>query len=80
MDDRTSEEIFTLSNSEKEAIEIVLTLSQQWGYGNMIAHIKRAWAEYLIAAWNTPPDVALRAANVPAYPLRSPTEMDAGDK
>jgi hypothetical protein len=36
---------------EKEAVDIVIRLGEQWGYGNLISHIKRAWSQMLQDKW-----------------------------
>ena len=33
-----------LFQGEKEAIQTVLALGAKYGYGNLIAHLRRAWA------------------------------------
>lgn len=59
----------TMEAEEKAAIRTVLELSAKWGYGNMIAWIKTAWATMLVDAWRFDPATALKAADVSAYPL-----------
>lgn len=59
---------------EREAIAIVLALGKQYGYGNLIAWIKREWALALLAdqkrygVRNATYERALEATNVSAYP------------
>lgn len=53
---------------EKRAIETVLYIGGLYGYGNMIAHLKTAWAKSLIAQ-GISKDAALQATNVSAYPI-----------
>ena len=55
--------------NEKEAIERVLAAGEGYGYGNMIAHLKKAWAEMLIKKYKIPEKSALQAADSDAYPL-----------
>ncbi|MEN6431287.1 MAG: hypothetical protein ABFD06_00100 [Smithella sp.] len=55
---------------EEKAIETVIKAGDQYGYGNMIAHLKRVWAENLRDKWGLPEKAALEATNVSAYPLR----------
>ena len=59
-----------LGFTEEQAIEIVVTLAKQYGYGNLIAHLKREWAEYLIDTYGFENSIALQATDVSAYPLR----------
>ena len=33
---------------EIKSVELVLSAGENYGYGNMIAHLKKAWAEMLI--------------------------------
>jgi hypothetical protein len=55
---------------EQEAIKAVITAGQDYGYGNMIAHLKRAWAESLVDS-GLKEKSALAATNVSSYPLRT---------
>jgi hypothetical protein len=59
----------TLFRGEAEAIRTVLKAGADWGYGNMIAYLKREWAEDLMRQ-GIHADAALAATNVSAYPLR----------
>ena len=59
----------TLFRGEEAAIRTVLKAGADWGYGNMIAYLKREWAEDLVRQ-GIRADVALAATNVSAYPLR----------
>ena len=54
---------------EVESIKTVLALAEQYGYGNLISHLKRAWAVKLMEG-NPLLDYerALLATNVDAYP------------
>jgi hypothetical protein len=54
---------------EKEAIEQVLRYGQQYGYGNLIAHLKKEWAEMLVKKWGISEESAISATNVSPYPL-----------
>ena len=53
---------------EQSAINSVLNLGGKYGYGNMIAHLKTAWAKKLMAQ-GIPKEAALQATNVSAYPI-----------
>lgn len=54
---------------ELEAVETTIEYGKAYGFGNLIAHLKRAWALYLMEGNNrlTYAD-ALEATNVAAYP------------
>jgi hypothetical protein len=56
--------------NEQEAVKTVIAAGKDYGYGNMIAHLKRAWAESLLDS-GLQEESALAAANVSAYPLRT---------
>jgi len=58
-----------LFHGEKEAIERVLDAGKTYGYGNMIAHLKRAWAKLLIID-GLSEEHALEAADTSAYPIK----------
>lgn len=53
---------------EKDAILEVLRLAKQFGYGNMIAHLKRAWAVELKQKYGGSYEKNLQATEVDAYP------------
>lgn len=55
-----------LFNGEQEAIDKVVEAGATYGYGNMIAHLKREWAERLMSQEKA----ALAAADISAYPIR----------
>lgn len=57
---------------ESDAIQNLLDIAAVYGYGNCIAHLKRAWAEHLVMEWGFPEDLALQHANTDAYALRLP--------
>lgn len=55
--------------NEKEKVELVLAIAREIGYGNLISHLKRAWALHLMEGndkltWES----ACRAGDVDAYP------------
>jgi len=53
---------------EKQAVETVIQMGRQYGFGNLIGHLKRAWALMLIENYNQSWDNAVAATNVDAYP------------
>jgi len=66
----------TLFRGEECAIRTVLRAGADFGYGNMIAYLKREWAEDLVRL-GIPPKAALAATNVSAYPLRQNAGAEA---
>jgi len=60
---------------EEEAVKYVIKAGKKYGYGNMIAHLKREWAEKLMAQ-GVPKEGALLAANTSAYPVRTVVAID----
>lgn len=58
-----------LLKGEIDAISTVVVLADDYGYGNLISHLKRAWALKLMAGDSTLTyNQALLATDVPAYP------------
>ena len=57
-----------LQPGEKEAVLTVLRLAHQYGYGNMIAHLKREWAIVLGVKYGGTYENNLKATEVDAYP------------
>jgi len=57
-----------LFQGEQEAIDAVLEAGRRYGYGNMIAYLKRDWMELLMR--DLPEHVARQAADTSAYPVR----------
>jgi len=55
---------------EANAIKTVLMHGAQYGYGNLIAHLRRAWAELLVNQ-GLAEDVAISATEGVPYPLFS---------
>lgn len=58
-----------LFHGEQEAIDAVLKAGANFGYGNMIAYLKRDWVEMLMRDGISEKG-ALQAANSSAYPVR----------
>ena len=54
---------------EADAIKRLLAIADMYGYGNCIAHLKRAWAIWLMENSSMSYEQALLATDVPAYPL-----------
>ena len=57
---------------EEEAIKQALDAGGKFGYGNMIAHLKKAWAEQLLQN-GLPLEAAVEAADTSAYPIDEST-------
>ena len=57
-----------LFSGEKEAIQTVLALGAKYGYGNLIAHLRRAWALSLKNQYGGTYEQHLPATNSDAYP------------
>lgn len=56
---------------EKEAVETVLKHGAQYGYGNLIAHLGRAWAEELVKDYGVSEKAAIdRVSHQTPYSLR----------
>lgn len=53
---------------EKEAVQTVIKLAKKYGFGNLIAHLKRVWALDLKRKYGGTYDHHLIATNVEAYP------------
>ena len=59
---------FTVFPGEVEAVRHVLLFAEQYGYGNLISHLRRAWALHLIAGNSALSyERAVAATNVTAY-------------
>jgi len=54
---------------EKEAVAMVLRAGEAYGYGNLIAHLRRAWAINLMTKYGLSKDAAIDATNSSPYPL-----------
>lgn len=54
---------------EKEAIKKVLEYGERYGYGNLIAHLRKAWAEMLIRKCGIDKDAAIMATNSDPYEI-----------
>lgn len=58
-----------LSDAEEEAIRAVLRAGAAFGYGNMISHLKTAWAKTLMDEWDMTEESARLAAGGNGYPF-----------
>ena len=54
---------------EDRAVQAALTAGAKYGYGNLIAHLKRAWAMMLMQRYGFSEADALKAADTSAYPI-----------
>lgn len=59
---------FQTPDEESKAIAAVLAYGEIYGYGNMIARLKRAWIDHLKAAYNFTEKHAELLADASAYP------------
>jgi len=57
---------------EKLGVEAAIATGAMYGFGNLIAYLKRQWAENLRDKWDMSEESALAAADTSAYPLRPP--------
>jgi hypothetical protein len=58
---------------EREALQYAASLADIYGYGNLIAWLKRAWALKLMAhSLGLTYEKAVMATDTPAYPERMP--------
>ena len=65
---RSADRSKMLFSGEKEAIQTVLALGAKYGYGNLIAHLRRAWALSLKSKYGGTYEQHLPATNSDAYP------------
>jgi len=56
-----------MGQQEKIAYQVVDMHAQVWGYGNMIAFLRRRWANMLIEKYKQEDADAVQATNVDAY-------------
>ena len=56
---------------EQKAVAMVLKAGARYGYGNIIAHLKKAWAETLIKEYGLPVQTAIEAADTSPYPIET---------
>ena len=68
-----------LWKGEAKAIQAVLAAGDQFGYGNLIAHLSTAWAGTLITAYGMSPSSAIAMATAPRI-LRECVELAHGEK
>lgn len=69
--------ITRLFPGEEDAVDAVLEAGRYYGYGNMIAHLKRAWAAMLMRDYELDEAEALRMADTSAYPLTLPAAPES---
>lgn len=60
--------VMRISDDERRAIRQVLDIAEQYGYGNVIAHLKTSWARNLMAVGLTE-DSARLGADTGGYPF-----------
>jgi hypothetical protein len=59
-----------VSQEEREAVRLVLEAGASHGYGNLISHLRTAWAAMLMAEYGFSLEEAQRGAGGAGYPLR----------
>jgi len=59
---------FSVRPGELEAVREVVRLARVYGFGNLIAHLKRAWAVDLKSKYGGSYEHHISATNVDAYP------------
>jgi hypothetical protein len=68
-----------LFRGEKEAVDRMLADAKIYGYGNFIAHLKRAWVDMLVRD-GISRESAIRATNVAPYPKQeSEADNEGGE-
>lgn len=63
---------------EDAAVQAALAAGAKYGYGNLIAHLKRAWAMKLMQEYAFPETDALKAADTTAYPIGKQFKRNTG--
>jgi len=69
-----------VSDAEKEALRMVLRIAEQYGYGNCIALLRRAWMDKLVTHYGLSKGTALLATDVEPYSERTFEVMIGGKK
>jgi hypothetical protein len=64
-----------ISPEELDAIRLVLTLAEQWGYGNLISHLRTGWRRRMIRNGDIGPDVDLELGGGPGYPIKMQEDL-----
>jgi hypothetical protein len=60
-----------ISPKEQEAIRIIVELGNQFGFGNLMAHLQSAWTEKLMSQYGFDEATAQRATqNREGYPVK----------
>lgn len=59
-----------VSQEEREAVRLVLEYGARFGYGNLIAHLRTAWAAMLMEEYGATEEEARRGSGGAGYPLR----------
>ena len=65
-----------ISEQEHRAIKQVVALGEEFGYGNLIAHLQTAWARVLMAKYDMPEKAARLAARGGEYGYRFEMQRD----
>lgn len=57
-----------ISYEERLALVRADNIAKKYGYGNVIAYLKRKWADELSEKYDIPDELAQQATDVSAYP------------
>jgi hypothetical protein len=58
-----------ITKEEQQAVSKTLEYGKEFGYGNLIAHLRKAWAVSLIKNYGFDIPTATRATIVDPYPI-----------
>jgi hypothetical protein len=67
-----------ISQKEKDAVNTVTALGSQYGYGNMISHLKSAWTSMLMKNHNMTEEQASQASGGGGYSQAHHKEIMGG--
>lgn len=59
----------SIPKAEQDAIRQVVEAGARYGYGNLISHLKTAWAIMLVQKYQMDEESAIEAAGGPGYPF-----------
>ena len=64
-----------ISKKEIEAIKLVLDAGAEYGYGDMIRHLKTAWARHLIDKYGMDEKLARISSGGEGYPFKLQNDL-----
>lgn len=59
-----------ISKKEQDAIKAVLAIAHEWGYGNMISHLRTAMAKVVMKQIGLDEEEAFVATAMSPYPIK----------